>query len=179
MILLAETTIEERVATALHRPAIISTLDGVTTALVAFVLVGLVMPQIIKKRREFYAIVWMVIGIILLHTLTVMIQSAGFTVFAGVITGLLQAVGFGLAVMSTGGLGARELGGELLKSYEVMRRGSEEKEVIIPIEGQQPRKKAEESEHVVYTIDTPTAEAGPPGPAKPPPPSSGSVPLEE
>src|SRR5689334_21414280 len=135
MILLAEATFEERIASALSRPAVISTLDGVTTALVAFVLVGLVMPQVIKKRREFYAIVWIVIAITLFHTFMVMIQSSGFNVFAGAITGLLQAVGFGLAVMSTGGLGAKELGGELLKSYEVMRRGSEEKEVIIPLEG--------------------------------------------
>ncbi len=177
MILLADVTIEERVATALNRPAVISTLDGVTTALVAFVLVGLIMPNIIRKRREFYAIVWMVIAIILFHTLTVMLQSAGFTVFAGVITGLLQAIGFGLAVMSTGGLKAKELGGELLKSYEVMRRGSEEKEVIIPLEGQQPRKKTDDSESVIYTIDTPPAEgAGPPGPAKPPS-GEGSIPM--
>ena len=176
MIFLAETTIEDRIASYINRPVVVSTLDGVTTALVAFVLVGLVMPQIVKKPRQFYMIVAAVIAIILFHALTVMLQSSGFTVFAGVITGLLQAVGFGLAVMCTGGLKATELAGELARSYEVMRRGSEEKEVIIPIGGQQPgRKKDDESDAVIYTIDTPPGEA--PGPAKPPP-GSGSIPIE-
>jgi hypothetical protein len=169
---------EEMIRTSLTRPVVVSTLDGVTTALVAFVLVGLVWPHIVKKQREFYAIVAIVIVIILFHALTVMLQSGGFTVFAGVITGLLQAIAFGLAVMSTGGLGAKQLAGEIGKSYEVMRRGSEEKEVIIPIEGMQPKKKPqEESDHVVFTIDTPPGPANPPGPAKPPP-GSGSIPME-
>lgn len=174
-------TLEEKVMTALNKPMVVSTLDGVTTALVAFVLVGLVWPHVIKKQREFYAIVAILIVIILFHALTVMLQSAGFTVFAGVITGLLQALGLGMAVMSTGGLGARQLAGEIGKTVEVMRRGSEEKEIIIPIEGLQLKKKPqEEPEHVVYTIDTPPGPANPadpPGPAKPPP-GSGSIPME-
>jgi hypothetical protein len=189
MFILAEVAFEEQVMTTLTRPAVLSTLDGVTTALVAFVLVGLVMPQVIKKPRQFYAIVAVVIGIILLHALNVMVQRAGFTVFAGVITGLLQALGIGLAVMCTGGLAARELAGELARSYEVMRRGSEEKEVIIPIEGQVPRKKPqEEPEHVIYTIDTPPGPAQPPGAGQPPgadqppgpakPGGPASIPLE-
>ncbi|CAN5432781.1 hypothetical protein BH10PLA1_BH10PLA1_05190 [soil metagenome] len=156
---------------------VISTLDGVTTALVAFVLVSLVYPHIIKKRREFFLIVAVVMLVILLHGLAMMIQSNGFTVLAGLLTGVLQIAGIGLAVMSTGGLGAKDLASELSKSYEVMRRGEETKEVIIPIGGAGAvsaggKTSSDDTGHVVYTIDTP------PGPARPAP-SDSSIPLDE
>jgi len=170
MILLAQAT-----ATQLEYPgtAVVSTLDGVTTALVAFVLVGLVYPTVIKKRQQFFMIVGAVMLIILLHALTLMVRSTGLTVFAGILTGLLQIAGIALAVMSTGGMEAKDLAGELSRSYEVMRRGEETKEVIIPIGGA-AKADASEAERVVYTIDTP------PGPAKTSqtPPADQSIPME-
>lgn len=161
--------------------AVVSTLDGVTTALVAFVLVGLIFPHVIKKQREFYLIVAAVMVLVLVHALTLMIRSPGFTVFAGVLTGIVQMAGIAMSVMSTGGLGAKQLAGELSRSYEVMRRGEESKEVIIPLEG--TRKKQDEQERVVYTIDTPTpmptpGAVKPPGPAKPPT-SDSPIPLDD
>jgi len=150
---------------------VVSTLDGVTTALVAFVLAGLIFPHIIKKRREFFLIVAAVMLMIILHSLAMMIQSNAFTVLAGLGTALLQIGGIALAVMSTGGLGAKDLAGELSRSYEVMRRGDDTKEVIIPI-GDANQPDEEEEGRVVYSIDTP------PGPAKSKP-SEGPVPLDE
>ncbi len=166
---------ETAAATNLEYPAtaVVSTLDGVTTALFAFVLVGLIYPHIIKKQRQFYMIVGVVMIIIVLHALTLMLRATGFTVFTGILTGLLQIAGLGLAVMCTGGMAAKELAGELSKSYEVIRRGEDSKEVIIPLNMQKKAAAGEEPERVVYTIDTP------PGPAKAPKPSDQSIPLDE
>jgi len=171
MTFLAEVS-NETVMASLEKTTVISTLDGVTTALVAFVLVGLIYPHVIKRRQHFFTIVGVVMAIIFFHALSLMLRAPGFTVFASLITGLLQIGGIGLAVMATGGLGAKELAGELSRSYEVMRRGEETKEVIIPIN--MPKKPGEdEPERVVYNIDTP------PGPAKPAPPAGDqSIPLE-
>ena len=163
---------DEPAKTVLDYTAVVSTLDGVTTALVVFVLAALIYPHIIEKRQQYFAIVAVVMAIILVHALTLMVRATGFTVFTGVLTGLLQIIGLALAVMSTGGLGAKDLAGELSRSYEVMRRGEETKEVIIPIG--QPKKAAdEEAGRVIYTIDTP------PGPAKPASPGDQSIPLDE
>ncbi len=173
MTILADVS-NETVVAALDKTAVVSTLDGVTTAMVAFVLVGLVYPRIIKKRQHFFAIVGVVMAIILFHALALMMRATGFTVFTGVLTGLLQIAGIGLAVMSTGGLGAKELAGELSRSYEVMRRGEETKEVIIPI-GMNKKSDADAPvERVVYNIDTPPGPAG-----KPASPGDQSIPLEE
>src|SRR4051812_25279513 len=110
MTILAEVS-NEAVTAALEKTSVIATLDGVTTALVAFVLVGLIYPHIINRRQHFFTIVGVVMAIIFFHALALMLRATGFTVFAGLITGLLQIAGIGLAVMSTGGLGARELAG--------------------------------------------------------------------
>ncbi len=173
MTILADVS-NETVVAALDKTAIVSTLDGVTTALAAFVLVGLVYPHIIKRRQHFFTIVGVVMAIIFFHALALMVRATGFTVFTGVLTGLLQIAGIALAVMSSGGLGAKELAGEMSRSYEVIRRGEETKEVIIPL-GMSKKSDADApGERKVYNIDTP------PGPASKPAPSGDqSIPLDE
>ncbi len=163
------------------RTAVVSTLDGVTTALVAFVLVGLILPHIVKKPRQFYLIVAAIGLIIMFHMLMLMFQIPAFTVFAAIVIGVMQLAGIGLAVMCTGGLSARDLAGEMIKSYEVLRRGETEKEIIIPIGSGKAGTAAAEEDRVVYTIDTPTQAGGanvPPGPANRGR-DGGAIPLDE
>jgi hypothetical protein len=142
--------------------ATIVTLDGITTVLAAFVFVCLVLPTMVKHRSQFYAALACVAGIIAVHTLMVMF---GFIMFGGVIIGFLQLVGFLLLVLSVGGLTVRELAGDMAKTYEVIRRGETEKEVIIPLGDRPPaavqqraaaaRGKGEEAPRKVYKINTP------------------------
>ena len=48
---------------------------------------------------------------------------------------------------------ARELAGEFANAYEVIRRGEEEKQVIVPLTGQVPKPKAESSDEPPPRID--------------------------
>jgi hypothetical protein len=174
--------------------------EGVTTCILGFLLVCLIFPTIVKNRPQYYAALAFVIAIVLLHSLGLMIKTAGFQVFAGAMTGLLQAGAILLLVLCVGGLRLRELAGELKGAYEVMRRGETEKEVIIPLQhrpagsgaagaagGGSSRPEASDSP-TVYSIDPRTGEDIPnptdwrdmratPAPAAPPP--SGSIPLSE
>jgi hypothetical protein len=133
-----------------------STLDGITTACVLFLFTCLVIPNFIKNRTQYYAAFGAVLGIILMNTLQLMLHnSAGFQVFGGVIIGVLQFIAVVMLVLCAGGMKLKTLAGELTQAYEVIRRGEEEKEVIIPLTGQMPKPKEEEA---------------PPKPADAPPP---------
>jgi hypothetical protein len=135
--------------------AIVTTLDGVTTVLVAFLFVCLIFPSIVKNRPQFYAALAMIIFILLLHTMALMIKTDGILVAAGVFTGLLQIVALLLLVLCVGGLTARQLAGDMARAYEVMRRGETEKEVIIPIGPQGARRGPRDPPpSTVYHIDT-------------------------
>src|ERR1019366_5757886 len=75
----------------MDHPAILSTLDGVTTVLVAFIFVCLIFPSIVKNRPQYYAALAMIIFILLLHTMTLILyKSYAIVVAGGVFTGLLQ-----------------------------------------------------------------------------------------
>jgi len=125
-----------------HSTAVISTLDGVTTVLVAFIFVCLIYPSLVKHRPQYHAALAAIVGILLLHTLTLMFSgSEGFTILMAVLSGMLQILALLLLVLSVGGLSARELAGDMSRAYEVMRRGESTKEVIIPIgdQGRPPK----------------------------------------
>lgn len=142
----------------------------VTTALVAFIFVCIIFPNLIKDKNQFYAAFAIILLGILLHSLAEMINSDGFRRFAGAFNGLLHVAAMVLLVLAAGGLRPRELMGEMSRAFEVMRRGETEKEVIIPLTGQQPKPREKEETPRRYAID------------EPPPPSrpkdEGSVPLE-
>src|SRR5258708_39352767 len=96
-------------APILHGTAVVSTLDGVTTVLVAFLFVCLVFPAIVKNRTQFYAALAAIVGILLLHTLALALnRSEALIVPVGVFTGLLQIIALILLVLCVGGLTARE-----------------------------------------------------------------------
>ncbi len=141
----------------------VTTLDGVTTVLTAFVFVCLTMPSLVKNRSQFYAALACVAGIIAAHTAMVLI---GAFVFGAVVVGALQLMALLLLVLSVGGLTVKELGGEMARAYEVIRRGETEKEVIIPIGDRADapvastpitptRGRATDTPRKVYKINTP------------------------
>jgi hypothetical protein len=149
MIFLADTT-----TVTVPAPAMVVTLDGVTTVLTAFIFVCLVLPSLVKHRQQFYAALACVAGIILMHTLNLMI---GFgTLLFGVATGALQLIALLLLVLCVGGLTVKELAGDMARAYEVVRRGETTKETIIPL-GEQPvaprRPRGEPPAAKVYKIE--------------------------
>jgi hypothetical protein len=74
-----------------------------------------------------------------MHTLGIMIQSAKLDVVFGVFIGFFQFVAVLMLVMCAGGMTPKKLAGELGRAYEVIRRGEEEKEVIVPLTGDMPK----------------------------------------
>ena len=177
-------------------------MQGVTTAIVAFIFACVIFPHLVKNKTQFYGAFATVLLIILLHSLNTMINSVGFQIFAGGLTGILQVCAIVLLFLAAGGITLRELGSEMSRAYEVIRRGENEKTVIVPLTGEmpkprEPRGAAAGSRDVDDDIDEgridlppsagwptkPPAESrGPemPPPRRPTPPgeSSSSIPLE-
>ena len=162
-------------------------MEGVTTAIVLFIFACVLYPQIVKNKTQFYAAFIALLVIILLHSMSYMFGfgkdgSAGFQVFAGATTGLLQVAAILLLFMSCGGVSLSDIGSEMGKVIEVIRRGEEEKTVIVPLSGEMP--KPRQQPPMGQPTEPPVAERieAPPGtgwPSKPAPPKdSSSIPLE-
>jgi hypothetical protein len=118
----------------------VSSLDGVTTACVLFLFTCLVIPSFIKNRTQYYAAFGAILGIILMNTLEMMLHnSPGFQVFGGVVIGFLQLIAVTMLILCAGGMSVQKLAGEMTHAYEVIRRGEEEKEVIIPLGANAPK----------------------------------------
>lgn len=151
------------------------TMEGVTAAIVAFLFVCMIFPSMVRNRPQYYGAFSAVLCIILLHSLNMMIQSTGFEVFAGVMTGLLQIIAIILLFLSVGGLTVRELARDMAHAFEVIRRGEEEKTIIIPLTGQVPKPKDRDDEppRQVYQINSPSDAPSPSEPDKNP-----GLPLE-
>ena len=154
-----------------------STLDGVTTGCVLFLFTCLVIPRFIKNRTQYYAAFGAILGIILMNTLQLMLHnSAGFQVFGGVVIGFLQFIAVIMLVLCAGGMNVKTLAGEMGHAYEVIRRGEDEKEVIIPLTGQMPKPRATEAPTPRVNLETPSS---PPAPAATEnPPAGPTIPLE-
>ena len=168
---------------------------GVTTAIVAFCFLCVIFPQVVKNKTQFYAGFTAVLLVILIHSLAIMLYNApGFQVFAGAATCLLQILAIVTLFLSAGGITLKQLGGDMTRAFEVIRRGEEEKTVIIPIHGDMPNKpvkppvgiRGDDAESHEHRIDLPD-EAGwqrkpaaAPAPAPPvaAPPADGKIPLE-
>jgi len=166
-------------------------MQGVTTAIVAFIFLCLAIPSLIKNRSQYYVAFLAVVAVIFLDAVAHMFPESAVSLKAVcyVLAGFIQIVAVVMLFLATGGLTFRALSGDMI---EVLRRGEEEKEVIIPLseeakqkiraaqEESERRVKRDEGSPKVYVIDDPSPPAPanpPPAPAKPPA-STGPLPLE-
>lgn len=118
--------------------------DGITTALVLFLFAGLIVPRLIKNQSQYYVGFACILLIILITTLQIMIARPFMQVFGGVVIGLSQLTAIIMFFLCAGGMSMRDLAAEFKGAYEVVRRGEEEKEVIIPLHGQKPMPREDE-----------------------------------
>ena len=112
-------------------------MEGVTTAIVAFILACVIFPRVIKNKPQYYGALCCVLLIILLGALKMMVGATAFTVFVSVMTALLQIGAIVLLILSAGGLSMRDLAGDMAGAFEVVRRGGD-KEIIVPLRGEKP-----------------------------------------
>ncbi len=143
-------------------------MQGVTTAIVAFLLVCIVYPNLVKNRTQYYMALACAVAVIVLDALAHLIT--GMAGFCYVMTALLQVVALLMLILSAGGLTMRELADDLAQSYEILRRGETEKTLVIPRSGQTPAARDEEP-RTVYRIDEPAEK-------KPAADTTSSLPLE-
>src|SRR5688572_29786010 len=96
-------------------------MEGVTTALVLAIFAGIFWPHAIKNRQQFYFAIGAALLIVLFSTLAVVI-GGGFARFAYLMVGLLQII------LATSGQSVGEFAAD---TVEVVRRGEDEKEILI------------------------------------------------
>lgn len=152
-------------------------MEGVCAALVAFLLAGLAIPRLVKNHRQYYSAVGMVAVVIFLQSLVAMAGSGNFASMLSFLIGILEICTLLLAIMSCGGLGGEWAGG-VASGIEVIRRGEEEKSVIVPLSGEAHKTGSRPAQHrpsdeppPVYRIDSPAT-------AKPKVDDSSPIPLE-
>jgi hypothetical protein len=100
-----------------------------------------------------------------------MIKAAGFIVFEGFITAILQIGAIVMLVLCVGGLTVRDLADDMI---EVVRRGEEGKEVIIPLP---PHLQAQKEARAASQDDAPRERINL-TPDVPPPEKKPGIPLE-
>ena len=171
-------------------------MQGVTTAIVAFLFAGVIWPHLIKNKVQFYAGLIIVVFILLLDGIGYAFASPeGGRKAIYAIVALLQIAGLITLVLSAGGMSAKELSGEVFNTIDVVRRGGEKETIIVPLKGEQPKPRPQRAEEIPSArIDLDVARdiaaeeaaldeqeratppvAPPPAPKKP---ESGSIPLE-
>jgi hypothetical protein len=107
-------------------------MEGVTTVLVGYVLLCVALPHLVKNKTQYYIALFGVVAILLLDSLS-NFGAEGFQHFVKALDGLIQIVSLIALVLACGGLSPRQLAGEMGDALEVIRRGGEEKETIIPL----------------------------------------------
>lgn len=151
-------------------------MSAITAIIVAFIFVCILFPRLVKHHAQFYTAFGLVLISMLLWTIAMIFDSAGFTRFISVMDGLLTMAALVMIVLATGGLSLKDLAGEFKSAIEVIRRGESDKEVIVPLTGEMPkprRTESHEEERRVETIET-LAPAQPQRPVG----DSTSIPLE-
>lgn len=156
-------------------------MEGVTTAVVAFIFLCLAMPSLVKNKNQYYVAFLAVVGVIFVDAVAHMLPAtaAATQAVCYVLAALGQIIAIVMLFLAAGGLTFEALRGDMI---EVLRRGGE-KEVIIPLSDEAKKKikenqeaaarraKRDEEGPVVYTVHDPTA-------AVKKPESGGSLPLE-
>jgi hypothetical protein len=153
-------------------------MEGVTTAIVAFILACVIFPKVVKNKPQYYGAVAAVVLIILFGALGRIVGNDRFGTFIHVMTALLQVGALLLLILSAGGLSMKDLAGDLAETVEVVRRGGE-KEIIIPRSGQTPKPRPlrsgyedDEDRPARIDLDAELKASHPPPPAAPPPPKA-------
>lgn len=121
-------------------------MHGVMTALVGFIFVCVVFPNLVRVKPQFYWALFFICAGIILDSVGVMISPTaigGFRVFAYAAVAFLEVGAIVLLFSACGGITWREMAGDMAHAFEVVRRGEETKTVIVPLRGEVPKPRKE------------------------------------
>jgi len=118
-------------------------MEGVTTAIVAFIFACLVWPHLVKVKAQYYSAIALLMLIILFDAIGHMAGDGPLPHVMYVLTAIVQMLTILILVMCVGGLSPRELMGEVSESVNQIRQGGEQKPVLVPLKGEQPMPREE------------------------------------
>ena len=128
-------------------------MEGVTTAIVAFIFACLIWPHLVKNKPQFYSALGLVLVVILFDAIGHMAATPGpLHSVMYVLAALVQILTILLLVMCVGGLTVRQLAGEVADTVHVIRHG-EDKPVIVPMTGETPKPRDEPEPAPRYSIN--------------------------
>lgn len=137
-------------------------MQGVITAVVAFIFTCIVFPSLVKSRPQYYGALALILMAIFLDALGIALsdnkEPSTFRAFVMIVDAILVICSIGLLMLSTGGLSARDLASDIGKTIEVVRRGGEKETIIVPM-GERPLSQ-DEKVYVPRKRSTPTDDAG-------------------
>lgn len=116
-------------------------MHGITTILVAFVLIGTVFPSLIKDLQQFQAVIGVTLFIILLDCIGHFAPGTGLEKLMYAVIALLQITSIFMLVLCTRGQSMGEFADSMHKTIDLVRRGGEKDEIIVPLRGEQPKER--------------------------------------
>jgi hypothetical protein len=112
-------------------------MEGVITAVVAFIFTCIVFPSLVKSRPQYYGALALILLAIFLDALGIALsdskEPSTFRTFVMIVDAILVICSIGLLMLATGGLSARDLAADIGKTIEVVRRGGEKETIIVPM----------------------------------------------
>ena len=118
-------------------------MEGVTTAIVGFIFVCVIYPDLVKVKPQYYAAIACILLVILFSSLTRIVGNDKFAAVAGGLDGLLQFAAILLLILGCGGKTISGLASDVGQTIDVIRRGGEKETIIVPRRGERPRSKDE------------------------------------
>jgi len=133
-------------------------MEGVITAIVAFIFTCIVFPSLVKNRPQYYGALALILLAIFLDALSVTLDKGTFRGFVTMADAIIVIVSIALLMLATGGLSARDLAADIGKTIEVVRRGGEKETIIVPM-SEKPLSE-DEKVYVPRKRSTPSDDAG-------------------
>lgn len=99
-------------------------MEGVTSAIVAFLFVCIVFPRLVKNKPQYYGAFAAILVVILLSGLERVIATTAFLAFTSFATAVLQIVAMILLILAAGGLTWRQLVGDVTEAIDAVRHGA-------------------------------------------------------
>jgi predicted PurR-regulated permease PerM len=129
-------------------------MDGINTAVVGYLLLCMLWPHLVKSKAYYYLSLAAVLLYILLSALGACFAGYGISRAIAVVATLTCGFALVLAVLASGGLTIREFAGEMGSAFDAFRRGEDQdKPVIVPITGEQPKKRDEADPRDRYAVN--------------------------
>ena len=130
-------------------------MDGINAAVVGYLLLCMVWPQLVKNKAYYYLGLAAVLLYVVLEAFAACFHRDGNMHAAIHIVAILSSgLALVLVVLASGGLSIREFAGEMGSAFDAFRHGTDpSKPIIVPITGEQPKKRDEVDPHDRYAIN--------------------------